>query len=160
MFICLDCGRLVDDNEVATWTEPHGEQMEGCPYCYGALEEAHQCHICGEYFHEEDLMSDICEDCAKKDFEYETALKYLVETSRLREFFLVWYWQVASDVTDDENAEFDNTLISIFNAKVQEDKLTFTTAFYSRLKEYIFDDMYDWTEFLEKEVKANENGKG
>lgn len=153
MFICLDCGRLVDDNEVAIWTEPHGEQVEGCPYCCGGLAEAHRCIICEEYHTEEELTNGICEHCEKNDFEYETALKYLVETGRLREFFLVWYWQVASDVTDDENQEFDNTLISIFNAKVQEDKLTFTTAFYSRLKEYIFDDIYDWTEFLQKIIE-------
>lgn len=153
MYFCVECGRLLEDHEYERWTEPHGEQMEGCPYCYGALEEAYKCPICGEYFCEEDLTNGICQDCAKNDFEYKTALKYLVETGRLREFFLVWYWQVASDVTDKENQEFDNTLISIFNAKVQEDKETFRTTFYSQLKEYIFDDIYDWTEFLQKIIE-------
>lgn len=154
MYFCVECGRLLEDHEYESWTEPHGEQMEGCPYCYGALEEAYKCPICGEYFREEDLTNGICEDCAKNDFEYKTALKYLVETGRLREFFLVWYWQVTDGVSDDENAEFDNTLISIFNAKVQEDKETFRTAFYSQLKEYILDDIYDWTEFLQKIIEG------
>lgn len=154
MYFCVECGRLLEDHEYKRWTEPHGEQLAGCPYCYGALEEAHKCPICGEYFLEEDLTNGICDDCAKADFEYETALKYLVEKKILRHFFLVWYWQVAIDVTDDENQEFDNMLISIFNAKVQEDKQTFRTAFYSQLKEYIFDDIYDWTEFLAREVNG------
>ena len=154
MFLCVECGRLLEDDEYVHSIEPHGEEFDVCPYCYGALEEAHKCPICGEYFKEEDLTNGICDDCANKDFEYETALKYIIEKKALRYFFLEWYWQVASDVTDEENEEFDNTLISIFNAKAQEDKQTFKTAFYSQLKEYIFNDIYDWTEFLAKEVNG------
>ncbi len=154
MYFCVECGKLIEEHQIEKWAEPHGEQMEGCPYCYGALEEAHKCPICGEYFREEDLINGICGGCAKKDFEYETALKYLIDMKILRDFFLVWYWQVADRVSDDENKDFDNTLISIFNAKVQEDKETFRTAFYSQLKEYIFDDIYDWTEFLAREVNG------
>ena len=61
---------------------------------------------------------------------------------------------------DDESEELDNALISMFKAKVQEDKQTFRTAFYSQLKDYILDDIYDWTDFLGKEVSVNESGKG
>ena len=157
MYICLECGR--DFENPSNWTEPHGEEMCGCPYCGGCAEEAEECEICGEYHLEDDLTNGICKSCYEKQFDYEIALKYLVEKRLLRNFFLVWYWQVASDVTDDESEEFDNTLISIFKAKVQEDKKTFRTAFYSQLKEYILDDIYDWTDFLEKEVSVNESGK-
>lgn len=152
MYICVECGRIMED--YSSWTEPHGENMCGCYRCGGEVEEAQECAICGEYHLEEDLINGICKTCYEEQFDYETALEYLVERKLLRHFFLVWYWQVTSDVTDEENEEFDNTLISIFNAKVQEDKETFRTAFYSQLKEYIFDDIYDWTEFLEKEVNG------
>ena len=151
MYICLECGEVFES--CSEWAEPHGEDMCGCPYCGGAFEIAMKCNICGKYHLEDDLINGICEDCAKSNFEYETALKYLVETKQLRHFFLVWYWNVANSVSDDENEEFDKTLISVFNAKVQEDKENFRTTFYSQLKEYIFDDIYDWTEFLAKEEK-------
>lgn len=157
MYICVECGRITED--YSSWTEPHGEGMCGCSRCGGEVEEARECVICGEYHLEEDLTNGICESCCEKQFDYGIALKYLVEKKALRHFFLVWYWEVASDVTDEENEELDNTLISIFNAKVQEDKETFRTAFYSQLKDYILDDIYDWTEFLAKEVSANENTK-
>lgn len=157
MYICVECGRIMED--YSSWTEPHGEDMCGCSRCGGEVEEAQECAICGEYHLEDDLTNGICKSCYEKQFDYEIALKYLIEKRLLRNFFLVWYWQVASDTTDDESEELDNMLISIFKAKVQEDKQTFRTAFYSQLKEYILDDIYDWTDFLEKEVSVNESGK-
>lgn len=152
MFICVECGKLIEDGDFANWTEPHGEQLCGCPYCYGALEEACECVVCGEYYLEEDLINGICEHCEKNDFDYETALSYLVKTNRIREFFLVWYWRAVDRVNDDENKELDDLLVTVFKAKENEDKITFTNKFYGRLKEYIFDDIYDWTEFLREEV--------
>jgi methionyl-tRNA synthetase len=152
MYICVECGRIMEN--YSSWTEPHGEDICGCSYCGGAVEEAEECAICGEYHSKEDLTNGVCKFCYEGQFDYEIALQYLVEKKMLRHFFLVWYWQVASDVTDDENQEFDNTLISIFNAKVQEDEQTFRTAFYSQLKDYILDDIYDWTEFLQEEVNG------
>ena len=158
MYICFECGRIMEDYR--SWTEPHGENRWGCIYCSGRIDEAVECEICNEYHLKEDLTNGVCQSCYEKQFDYEIALKYLVKKRLLRDFFLVWYWKVASDVTDDESEEFDNTLISIFKAKALEDIETFRTAFYSQLKEYILDDIYDWTDFLEKEVSVNESGKG
>jgi hypothetical protein len=161
MFFCFNCKKRFEDLECKNelvgsfWGDPAYEEHAICPYCgeEDDIEERIDCAICGEEFSEEDLLNGICKSCSQKDFEYETALKYLVETDRLRSFFLEWYWEVSEKVNDNESAEFDELLVSVFNSKVREDKETNRTVFYSLLKEYIFNDIYDWTEFLEKEAK-------
>lgn len=49
MYMCEDCGKQFEEEEVKSWTEPHGERLTGCPYCYGAYVEIQPCAICGEY---------------------------------------------------------------------------------------------------------------
>lgn len=157
MYICLECGEVFEN--LSRWTEPHGEALCGCPYCKGAVEEAHQCKSCGEYFLEEDLWNGFCEDCAKDEINYESALRYFKSESLLREFFIVWYWQICSSAPDTENEEVDNLFVELFNQKVNYDKETGKTVFLKQLQEYILEDIYNWTEFLAKEVSANENSK-
>ena len=46
-YICTECGRVLEEDERAVWYEDRGEhfgtpcseRMEGCPYCYGVVEE-------------------------------------------------------------------------------------------------------------------------
>lgn len=157
MYICLECGEMFED--FTTWTEPHGEQLCGCPYCKGAYEEAKECVVCGEYYLEEDLTNGVCEDCAERMFYYDTALKYLQDKKLLREFFIVWYWQICSSAPDTENEEVDNLFVELFNQKVRYDTQTGKTIFLELLKDYVLDDIYCWTEFVAKEVNANEKAK-
>lgn len=159
MFICAECGKLIEDGDFANWTEPHGEQLCGCPRCGGEVEEAQECAICGEYHLEDDLTNGVCKDCAERMFYYDTALKYLQDKKLLRDFFIVWYWQICDSAPDTENEEVDNLFVELFNQKVRYDTQTGKTILLGSLKEYVLDDIYDWTEFLRKEASANENGK-
>ncbi len=74
MYKCLDCGCVFD--EPISWSESRGEywgmpcseEVSGCPYCKGDYEEAYKCEECNEFFLEEELHSDLCEECVKKKF--------------------------------------------------------------------------------------------
>ena len=157
MYICLSCGRTFENPSI--WKEPHGETTYGCPYCDDGFVEAVQCARCNNYFDEDDLCNGYCQHCAESEIDYENALSYFKDKKILRHFFLVWYWQICDYAPDTENEEVDNMFVAVFNQKVLEDKETFKTTFLEQIKEYILEDIFDWTEFLEKEVKANENTK-
>ena len=53
MKICLDCGCLFD--EPVEYVETHGfdtppyEHFSGCPECYGAYVNAHECDCCHKW---------------------------------------------------------------------------------------------------------------
>lgn len=77
MYKCLECGNIFDEEQTANWQEPHGEDCSGCPLCYGAYEEAHQCIICNDYFLEDELCNDICDDCLE-DYKYDFDMCYTI----------------------------------------------------------------------------------
>lgn len=58
---CLECGYVMEPEEIASWVEPHGEKLCGCPKCFGAIKEAETCIICGDYELEKDLK--YCKEC-------------------------------------------------------------------------------------------------
>ena len=60
MYKCKSCGHLFEEGEQASWVEPHGERLSGCPLCYGAYEIAIPCKLCGGYDNTEE---DYCKDC-------------------------------------------------------------------------------------------------
>lgn len=67
LFRCGDCGELVEEDEIVSWTESYGEQLWGCPHCYGGLEEVPFCEACGEPMLDKkgEIIrgEDYCEDC-------------------------------------------------------------------------------------------------
>lgn len=64
MFKCASCGHVFEEGTQDKWTEPSGEQWEGCPSCGGCFEEAKQCSHCDEWFFEDDELFDgLCEKC-------------------------------------------------------------------------------------------------
>jgi DNA-directed RNA polymerase subunit RPC12/RpoP len=147
MYICVECGKIFEG--VLAWTEPHGEQLCGCPYCRGAVEEAKECAICGEFYLEEDLTNGVCECCAREEIDFSSAFRYLTKTNRLREFFLVWLWGIVESIdAEKECKEIDRTLMAVFRHEEAKDPENFKKT----LQEYILEDIYDWTEFLAKEV--------
>lgn len=64
MFKCLDCGHLFEEGEQQFWTEPHGEELSGCPKCAYSYEEISPCKICGSYDH--DVNEYFCHECKEK----------------------------------------------------------------------------------------------
>jgi hypothetical protein len=74
-FICLECGHVFDEEDIATWEENRGEYwgvmcsetVSGCPNCYGSYAKTYKCNCCdtwidGEYIK---LKSGerVCENC-------------------------------------------------------------------------------------------------
>jgi hypothetical protein len=54
---------------------PHNQQY-GCPMCGSDYELAKECPVCGEYFADEELIADVCDDCiAKYEGDLEMCLK-------------------------------------------------------------------------------------
>ena len=78
MKICLWCGQVFGDDEVAHWQEDRGEcwgvrcyeTVSGCPNCHGDYAEAVMCQKCGEYVPEDEIdQYGICDDCREKENE-------------------------------------------------------------------------------------------
>ena len=55
--ICLDCGNVFDECDVAVWYEDRGEywgrpcneRISGCPRCKGDYASAYRCECCEEW---------------------------------------------------------------------------------------------------------------
>ena len=78
MQICLWCGKVFEDDDVAHWQEDRGEcwgvrcyeTVSGCPNCHGDYVEAVKCEKCGEYVPEDEVdQYGICDDCREKETE-------------------------------------------------------------------------------------------
>lgn len=80
-FYCKECERVLNEEELKTWVESHGEQFTGCPYCLGGVVEAKKCDYCEEYVPKDELRDGVCNSCIvkhSKDFQscYKVSLKY------------------------------------------------------------------------------------
>lgn len=76
MLICLECGKVFDEDDIEYWEESRGEywgmpcteKMSGCPRCQGAYEEAEECEKCGKYYPKNELdENNLCEDCQEEE---------------------------------------------------------------------------------------------
>ena len=63
---CYDCGHIFDECEMASWVEPHGEMLGGCPICNGACDETTRCAMCEGEFLRDELYGGICDECYSK----------------------------------------------------------------------------------------------
>lgn len=97
MYICVDCGKVFDEEEISVWHESRGvywgepctEKMYGCPNCKGEFVKAKKCKICGDWLKEYDW--DICEECYSKYMTKETCLeigKENASTIKLNDFIV------------------------------------------------------------------------
>lgn len=81
MYRCLDCGRILDDDELKTERSYVSDYMGGCYEsfsccpCGGDIEEVERCDSCGEYFTSDELPDGICLDCLKEYATVENALE-------------------------------------------------------------------------------------
>lgn len=93
MYKCLECGAIFDDNEMGNWTEPHGEEMTGCPCCGGAYEEAVMCDECGEWFFRDELTCGkykVCRDCLEAFAKDSGTVIMFLEQNDLWDDFARW----------------------------------------------------------------------
>ena len=72
-YVCLACGGVFDEDEIATWIENHDldygcERWSGSPCCGENYVDAHECDCCGEIittdqYIETDDDKKYCFDC-------------------------------------------------------------------------------------------------
>ena len=69
MYKCLDCGRILDDDElklsrdyVSDYAGGSYENHTGCP-CGGDVEEVTACEGCDDYYTSDELYEGFCENC-------------------------------------------------------------------------------------------------
>lgn len=73
--ICVECGHIFDEEDIATWKESRGEywgepcyeEVSGCPRCKGDYTKAIQCDCCNEWIKGDYITTEddrrYCEDC-------------------------------------------------------------------------------------------------
>ena len=81
MYICCDCGSVLDEDELHTERSYVSDYMGGsyedtvsCP-CGGEIVEAEKCSLCGEYYRPEDMQDDICIECIKSEMTVDNAIE-------------------------------------------------------------------------------------
>ena len=85
---CHECDRRFEDPDIIT--ESHGfndgiaEEHGVCPYCKGYFEEMHKCRICGEYFTDDELTNDVCDECIQSVDKFWIAEKQIEEQQKER----------------------------------------------------------------------------
>ena len=82
IFVCEDCGCVFGDEDmVATsgvvsevWGVDYCEEDGCCPRCKSSsVAEGKKCAVCGGFYSEDDIHSDVCNSCIEKygkDFEF------------------------------------------------------------------------------------------
>ncbi len=136
MYICVDCGKVFDGDEISIWKESRGEfwgepcteKMYGCPNCKGEFVKAKECKICGDWIKEDDW--DICEECIDK---YKTADNCLEIGKDYKEkIILNGFLHFAFSLSEIENIllerlkQDEERLKSLVSDYCQEDMLYFT----------------------------------
>lgn len=143
MYKCLNCGHIFEDGEQKFWTEPHGEELTGCPICSGNYEQTQKCKICGGEFLEEDLNGGcVCDECID---EYRNDLDTCYGLSK----------------DEKEKVEINIFLLSLIGG----DNIEKILYHYLKCQKEVdcskfIDEDIDWfAEKLLEEVKKNENAK-
>lgn len=164
MYKCRDCEKIFDEENVMEIVETHGlecppyEVWCACPHCHSSdFEEAEMCEICGSYEFSEDIYDGVCESCAKNAITYELALEYIKEKSSLAEFFLCFYYGTANRVEVNRSLEIE--LEKIYKAKIDSDVQRGRRVFLNDIKEYMFNDLCEWSKFLKRKEIKNEDTK-
>ena len=75
---CVDCGYVTAELNFIGQDHPYGEtyateEFGVCPVCGGDVEEASECHVCGEYHTGE---YDLCPECIAERMTFKDIKKY------------------------------------------------------------------------------------
>lgn len=110
-YICEDCGRVLDEEELPVYKEDYGfqtgvgwksmeqELLDSCS-CGGEFVEATECETCGEYFNDCDNIK-ICENCIEENATFENAIE--IGEQNPKEISINGY--LASEFTNEEIEE-------------------------------------------------------
>lgn len=101
MYKCYNCSRLMENFD--SWTESHGEIVNGCGKCGGAVSDAIQCKICKRYFtDDEEVVNEICEQCIKDMWSVGLAKDWIKASNLEVDFYINFYYQSEVESASDE----------------------------------------------------------
>ena len=101
VYICVECGRIMED--YSSWTEPHGEDMCGCSYCGGEVEEAKVYLLKAHEVAPKDyIVAGNLAYLAFNEGDYDTSLKYI---------------EILTSCDDPKYVELGNNLLEKINSK-------------------------------------------
>ena len=137
MNICLECGITFTDEEIKRWTEAHGETMSGCPKCLGGFTHAERCGCCGEYFPDGTIFDGLCRECLSLTVNYDTALKFMLDTDDYFDLFMFETW-LDTPLPTKVGQRMHDYLICQYNRERAEANIG-EHAFLDAIKEFILD---------------------
>ena len=149
MFKCCDCGHLFEDGEQATWIEPHGEPMSGCPVCHSSAEIVDQCARCREWEDADHIYHGWCAECLRDTVCYQMFFDYCEAYKKhghLDSFVMMYFFDM--DAPKNPTEEFHELMVKVYWQKVKE------FDFINDCLAFIEEDYREYAEWLNKrEVK-------
>jgi len=132
-------------NKVEVIKEDTGD-INVCPACQSLdYEEAFKCSICGSYKFGEDICKDICYKCARAEYTDRRGLKFI---DNHKEFYLAH--RGICEVEKEEKDSLIEDLRKLYLDRVDMDNDCNKQL--KHLKEYVFEDIDSWIEFLREEI--------
>ena len=148
MYICEDCGIIVEELQKYKESRPYGEGYvfeeyyeATCHHCQGLLVEAELCPICNTVYINAE-SEDICSNCIEDNQNYETALVFGQENEENQTLNALWRFAFTQD-------EIESLL------KKEFEKLP-TTMQDEILKDYFREYENEFNDFL---IKIEKRGK-
>jgi len=140
---CMYCECIFNKVEVI---KTNLGDMSVCPACGSTdYEEAFKCSICGSYKFGEDICKDICYKCARAEYTDRRGLEFI---DNHKEFYLEH--RGIYEVESEEEAGLIEDLRELYLSRIDMDNDCNKQL--KHLKEYIFEDMDSWIEFLGEEI--------
>ena len=136
MFICTDCGKTIDDDELVFYKESHGESRAYDCDCGGEFVEAKECLICGKVI-EKNGNFDTCAECLGEHKTFENAVKIGKENAEQTYINGFFFEMLTSE-------EIENALTEFARKKFEGDKVS--------VKKYIDADPFYYEDWLLNEL--------
>lgn len=140
LYRCNECNTVF--GKTLEWNKKYTEYIT-CPFCNDTdCDEIIQCSICGDYKDESLTYGGICFDCARDEYTSSLGLEFVDKYKK--EFYLQWLWGIEKC---DEDIESE--LIRV----LRRDMLEYMVNYERIIKEFCFEDMYDWIDFINMKKK-------
>lgn len=138
-YICEECEKVIDEEELETYKEPHGEVFNMWCYCGGEYVPAETCELCGEPCLK--IYSGVCAECLNDCAELEEAIDYGEQNKK--EILINGY--LAREFTLEE-------IELILMREVREEK---RLGLKLKYEEFCLEDKCDFAEFLKESRGVN-----
>lgn len=144
---CKNCGNVFPKEELKERFE-YG-RFYVCPRCESDdLKEADLCKECGKVLNENEVGCSLCKDCLFELLDYDIGYNYIVENNELPIFIFEY-------VFDTQEPEKTSDLLMqelkmMFQRKKVEDLLYNKPLLLNKIKEYIENDLWHFSDYLKE----------